>query len=113
MMNITVDEKKDDPLFGRKKISFTIEFDKAVPSREQAKAALASAISASASCIVILKIENKYGQKKASCTAYAYENADDAKKSRLHLLVRDKIVSKEDAKKAKQPKAAAKEAPKK
>ena len=98
-MNITVEKRVENLVFGREDIEFKLEFDSSVPSREQAKSALSTAISIPKERIVIVSIKSKYGIKFAHASAHVYAKEDMALKDKFHLLVRDKLVSKKEKKK--------------
>jgi ribosomal protein S24E len=104
-MNISIDKRTENALFNREDINFKMEFDSAVPSREQAKSALSTAISIPKERIVIVSINSKYGSKVANASAHIYKKDAEALKDKSHLLVRDKLVSKKD--KSKETKAPA------
>lgn len=108
-MDFNIVDKKDNPSLKRQEISFSAGFDASIPSRAQAKQALSSALSIPIERIVLVKLEGSYGSHSASGFAHVYENAEDAKKGKKHLLIRDGMAAKE-AKKEKKKKEAKKAA---
>ena len=108
-MNITIDKKTENKALGREEIDFHMDFDSAMPSREQAKSALSTAISIPKEKMVIVLIKGKYGVKTAWASARVYMTAETAAKDKNYLLVRDKMA----VKKAKKEKKKAAPAPKK
>lgn len=102
-MNISIEKRHENSVLSREEVEFKMEFDSAIPSREQAKSALSTAISIPKDRIVVISISSKYGSKKAHGTARIYSNAQLALGDKNHLLVRDKMAEK----KAKKPKKSA------
>lgn len=100
-MNLAVQSKKENPLLKRIEVDFEVSFDAAVPSREQTRQALAAALQTNTENLVIVSIDSSAGVHKAKGTARLYESAELAKKDKKYLLVRDKMVEKEDKKKKK------------
>ena len=107
-MNVTIDSKSENVLLSREEMNFGIDFEKAMPSREQAKQALSTAISIPAERIVIVKLEGKYGQHYAKGLAHIFKTSEAALKSRKYLLVRDKMAAKEKKEEKPKEKKAAK-----
>ena len=109
-MDISIDSKKENALLGRREVGFSVSFSGAIPSREQVRQALSSALLVQpAARIVVVKLDSKYGSHALKGFAYAYESEENAKSAKKHLLVRDKIIEKEEKKKkAAAPKRAAK-----
>jgi len=93
-MNISIEKKKENSILSREEIEFKVDFDAAVPSREQSKSALSSAISIPKERIVIISITNRYGSKSAVGKARVYTTAALAAKDKNHFLVRDKMAEK-------------------
>ncbi|MFH0927358.1 MAG: hypothetical protein V1822_02150 [Candidatus Micrarchaeota archaeon] len=108
-MNITIEKRAENAELAREEINFRMDFDSAVPSREQAKSALSTAISIPKERIILVSIRTKYGLKSAWAQARVYKTAELAAKGKNYLLVRDKMVEK----KAKAEKKKAAPAPKK
>ena len=106
-MNISIEKRQENAVLSREEIDFKIEFDAAIPSREQAKSALSSAISLPKEKIVIVSLSNKYGSKTATGKARVYSSEQMAAKDKNHLLVRDGMAQKK-VKKAKAKPAAKK-----
>ncbi|MFA5108543.1 MAG: hypothetical protein WC492_03365 [Candidatus Micrarchaeia archaeon] len=107
-MNITIDSKSENALLGREEIVFGIDFEKAVPSREQAKQALSTAISIPSERLVIVKLDCKYGQHYAKGFAHVFKTSEAALKSRKYLLKRDKMITEEKKEEKPKEKKAAK-----
>jgi len=105
-MDITIVDQKEIPLLSRKVIKAHASFTGAVPSGAEIKAGLAKALKAKEDLIVVNKIDNRYGSKKAEVTAYQYMNADDMKL----FGQREKKKTEKPAKEKKEA-PAAKEAP--
>ena len=101
-MNLSVIRKEENPLLKRVEVDFEVGFDGAIPSRDQVRQAIAAALSASADLIMIVKLENTSGIHKAVGFARIYENTDALKQDQKHLLLRDKLIEKEDKKDEKQ-----------
>jgi len=100
-MNISVEKKFENPALKREDIEFKMEFDSSIPSREQAKSALSSAISIPKERIVIISIESNYGRKTVNARARVYQTEELAAAEKQHLLKRDGMVVAEEPKEAK------------
>ncbi|MDE1798512.1 MAG: hypothetical protein KGH63_03840 [Candidatus Micrarchaeota archaeon] len=102
-MNVSIQSKEENKLLGRQDVHFNVEFDAGVPSREQVRSALATALSVADKQIVVLRMDGAFGVHTAAGIAHVYPTPEAALKDKKHLLIRDKLATKE-AKKAEPPK---------
>ncbi len=79
-MELKITSQKEQNLLSRKEILADLSFDAAVPSRNELKKEIALKIGIPENLIIIRKIENDYGYKKAKVLAYAYEKEEDLKR---------------------------------
>lgn len=99
-MKLTVAEKKENPLFGRTEITFTLDNPKApTPSRLDVLKLVAANVSADEKLISLRKIEEKFGDSDASVQAFVYKKKEDLEKSEpAHILKRQKKAEEKVAK---------------
>lgn len=76
-MNLTITDQKEEPLLSRKEIIAEITFDKATPSKEEVKKAIAAQLKADESLIVVKNIYTEFGTPKAKSRAYIYSSKKD------------------------------------
>jgi len=77
-MNLTINQKNEEPLLSRTKVEATITFEKATPSYTEITGSLASQLKTDEKHIVIRHVYTSFGNKQAKVHAYAYE--DETKK---------------------------------
>ena len=107
---MTVTQTNDEPLLHRKKISLEVNFQAAVPSRMQLKTAVAKKQGAKENVVIVREFDTHFGDKKASVTAYVYENADSLNKiERKHMIKRNTAKEKKEEKKQENTEAKAEE----
>lgn len=106
-MDLSVDTRSKNELFGREDVSFTVKFDGAIPSRKQVREALSTAIGMPAPQVVLVRLRGGFGVRTAKGLAHAYLTPESVKNEKRHLLVRDGLAEKAE-KKAKAKKAPAK-----
>ena len=110
-MNLKVTSKTPAPLLMRTVIEAEVDYDKATPSTEDVKQKIASTSSANPNLVVVKKIDNKYGIRKALVTAYIYDNAEGLKKIEPKTKEAKKPAEKKEAP-AEKPAEKKEEAPK-
>ena len=96
-MQLTVTNKKEEPLLSRTMVSATLEFEKSTPSYAEVTSALASNLKSDEKLVAIRHVYNHFGAKKADVVAYLY--SDEQKKQ----FAEPKLKVKKE-KKAKAPK---------
>ena len=101
-MQLTVTNKKEEPLLSRTQITATLEFDKTTPSYQEVTSLIATQLKTDEKLVAIRHVYNSFGSKKADVTAYVY--SDEAKKQ----FIEPKLKEKKD-KKAKEAKETKKE----
>ena len=75
-MKIRIKTRKADKLYDREYILAEADFEDKTPSRDSVKSGLAKLVSADGSLVVIRKIAQAIGTKKAFIHAYIYKNAE-------------------------------------
>lgn len=100
-MEMDVRDKKENKLLGRQEISFSVKYEKAMPSRKEMREALSTAMGANAELLVIKHASGTFGAKEAKGIAYLYSDKEAAQKEVKHLRVRDGLAAKEEKKKDK------------
>ena len=96
-MQLTVTNKKEEPLLSRTQITATLEFDKATPSYQEVTSLIATQLKTDEKLVAIRHVYNSFGSKKAEVIAYVY--SDENKKQFIEPKVKEK-----KGKKAKEPK---------
>ena len=99
-MQISIVERKEEPLLSRAMVKANIEFDKSTPSYTETATLLASNLKADEKLIVIRHIYTYFGSKKAQVIAYLY--SDESRKQAVEPKVKeknDKKAAKAEAKK--------------
>lgn len=76
-MTIKIVEKKEAPLLSRTEIIAELDFDKETPSKKTLKEKLVPVLSAKENLLVVKKVFQKFGSKKARVLAYIYDNEKD------------------------------------
>jgi len=89
-MDITVQEKKANPLLKRTEVSFKVEFDGATPSRNAVREKLCGIIKSHAELTVIKKLKQGFGERQLVGNAHVYDDAESAKVELKYLLGREK-----------------------
>lgn len=92
-MDIEINKKTDNALFGRKDVAFTIKHDgETTPSRVQVRQLLAAEIGTKTENVVVDHMASTRGQATTAGTARAYESADLARGAeRKHFLKRNNL----------------------
>ncbi|MBI2557800.1 hypothetical protein HYW20_00615 [Candidatus Woesearchaeota archaeon] len=92
-MQLTITNKKQEPLLSRTMLKATLEFEKSTPSYKEVVASLASDLKADEKLIAIRHIYTSFGNKKAEVTAYVYN--DEAKKQLIEPKLKEKKAKEE------------------
>lgn len=74
-MNLKIISNTPAPLLMRAVITADLDYDKVTPSNEEVRKKVAAVVSADPNLVVVKKIANSYGLRKAKVTAYVYEDA--------------------------------------
>ncbi|HQT44462.1 MAG TPA: hypothetical protein PLO51_00635 [Candidatus Micrarchaeota archaeon] len=99
-MEMSIDSKTENKLFGRTEVKFSAVYDGATPSRKAIKDEVSKHVGANAERIVIVEVKTTYGTHKCKGGAYVYSSKDALNLASRHLLVRDGMMEK----KKKEPK---------
>ena len=101
-MNIKIEQKIQEPLFERIRVSFIINFEGAIPTKKDIKQALAGALSEPAENIIIYPLRTYTGMHMIRGSACVYPNQQTMLKyEQKYILVRNGVLSKEDKKEKK------------
>lgn len=92
-MQLTITNKKQEPLLSRTMLKATLEFEKSTPSYSEVAASLASDLKADEKLIAIRHIYTSFGNKKAEVTAYVYN--DESKKRLIEPKLKEKKAKEE------------------
>lgn len=77
-MKVTIQTKTEMPLVNRQEIVAAVDFEKeAAPSNVQMAEQIAKLAKAEANCVVVKKLDTRFGQSKGTIKAYVYKTVDD------------------------------------
>jgi len=96
-VQLSIVNKKEEPLLSRTWLKAVLEFEKATPSYTEAASLIAQQLKADEKLIAIRHIHTHFGDKKADVMAYAY--TDESKKQFIEPKAKEK-----KEKKTKEPK---------
>ncbi len=99
-MEMNIDSKTENKLFGRTEVTFSASYEGATPGRKVIKEEISKHVGANAERIVIVKVLTTYGTHKCHGSAYVYSSKDALNIASRYLLVRDGMLEK----KKKEPK---------
>lgn len=88
-MKLTINKKFDEALLSREKVLATVEFENAIPSRNDIIAELSKKIDVKPELMLVSSITPSFGSKKADVVAYAYKGKEE-----LARAVDKKIITK-------------------
>ncbi|MCE7736254.1 MAG: 30S ribosomal protein S24e [Candidatus Heimdallarchaeota archaeon] len=93
-MEITIDERKENPLLKREEITFTITHEgENTPSREVVASKLAAMINADKDRTILKKISTQFGVHEAVGYANLYPSKEDALEIEAkHILIRNGLI---------------------
>ncbi len=101
MMNLTITQKKDNPLLERYEIKGRVDFQGATSSKAQVVEQLGKELPAEPGLIVLGGINTIYGRQQAAFSAVVYKTAEARKKFYVvpsHLKKKEQGEKKEEAK---------------
>jgi len=100
IMEIEIDSKKNNPLFDRTEVHFTIQHEgEKTPNREIIRSELAEKLNAKKENIIINDIQSSSGIQKSIGYAKIYSSVKKAEEmERKHILKRNKISGKKEKK---------------
>lgn len=102
-MNLTITQKKDNPLLERWEVTGKVAFEQGTCSNAQLTEALAKELLAEGGLIVLKQIKTLFGLKQAAFSAVVYKTAEAKQKFHVvpsHLKKREKGEKKTAEKKA-------------
>ncbi len=73
-MELHIANKHKEPLLSRTKVSGDMTFEATTPSNDEVRKSLATAAKADEKLVVLKGIYNAFGAKKASFSAYVYDD---------------------------------------
>lgn len=99
-MEMEIDSKKNNPLFDRTEVHFTIQHEgEKTPNREIIRSELAEKLNAKKENIIINDIQSSSGIQKSTGYAKIYSSVKKAEEmERKHILKRNKISGKKEKK---------------
>lgn len=100
-MDVTIKEKRENPLLQRQELFCEVSFEKAMPSRKELREAIAAASGSPLELLVIVSAKGGFGTCKAEVKAHAYKSKEAFSVERKHLLVRDGLAEKQKKSQAK------------
>jgi len=89
-MDISINEKTENPLLKRTEVRFTVEFEGSTPSRKEVREKLCTLLKSSPELTVIREMKQGFGSKKLLGIARVYSDAEAAKIEHKHILAREK-----------------------
>jgi len=112
-MKIEIDSKKNNPLLNRTEVYFTIHHEgEGTPNREITRSELAEKLNVKKENIVVDNIHSSFGIQESKGYAKVYTSVEKAKDwDREHILVRNKLIVKEEKKPEEKPVEKPKEKP--
>ena len=86
-MKLNISNKFEEPLLARHKITASVEFEKAIPSRNEVINEISKKIDAKPELTVVSSITPSFGARKADVTAYAYKTKEDMMKALAQKII--------------------------
>ena len=102
-MNITIINKKENPLLSRTEIKAELIFESATPSRDEFKKAIAAQLKTDEKLTIVKNIYTRFGESKADALIYIYLSKEEM----------EKIEPRKKEKRKSEPNKTPKEEPKK
>mgnify|MGYP000047007094 FL=1 len=87
-MELTVLERRHNPLLRREEVRALISFEGGTPTRKEVREALAKALGKDVSVVFVRRILTEYGARRAKVLAMVYEDRDYALKIEPEHVVR-------------------------
>lgn len=106
-MDLSVIKENEQPLLSRKKITAEVSFEKQTPATKDIQAKLASALNIKENLIVVKKVSQEFGSRKAGILAYVYKSEEELKK--IEKKAKKKKAEAKEGKKEGEEKKAEKE----
>ncbi len=89
MMDIAVTSDKEEKLYSRRSIAFSMTYDKSTPSKEQARTELCKRLNLMPDLTIITDIVQDYGTRTCTAHANSYASKDALQRfERRHVLSR-------------------------
>ncbi len=107
-MEVTVKSEKQNPILRRKEIEFEVNVEKSTPQRTELRKAVASHFKAKPELVVVDRITQRFGDRKASAIARIYEEKEALERLELGHI-KSKNFPKQEAGKEKEKQEPAKE----
>jgi len=108
-MDLKILQKKSEPLLSRTRVESEIVFDKATPSGQEVKSALAKSLGKDEKLVDVKSIYTIFGLKKAKVLSYAYDNEETMKIIKIRKKKTEKKPKEETEAKPEEAKKEAKE----
>ena len=75
-MELTITNKKEEPLLSRTELKANVSFDKSTPSYKDISSLIASKIKADEKLVVIKHVYTSFGNRNAEVIAFVYKDED-------------------------------------
>lgn len=79
-MKINTVKEKEDILFNRTEIHFSVDFEKYTPSKDEILKELSNNLKMNSELVSLNKIKQRFGERKADVLVYVYKDKDTLKK---------------------------------
>jgi ribosomal protein S24E len=72
-------EQVEEPILSRKKVSATVDFEGATPTKKKITQQLSTALKVDMDAVKLMSIRTIYGERRANVSAYVYTDKDAMK----------------------------------
>jgi small subunit ribosomal protein S24e len=95
-MKIDVNKRNENKFFNREEISFSVEFEKTIPKKEEIKDELCKSLNLQKELCVLRRLRSSFGSKKLVGEIFVYKNKDELMKFEPRFfLIRDGFIKEE------------------
>ena len=101
-MQIEITDKINEDLLKRQRINFIIEFDGATPAIVEVRKLLSQKLDVDMSNLVVRRIYNEYGSRRAKGYAYVYNTKQDMLKTEPEFVKKKNKVGEEQPQEGKE-----------
>jgi small subunit ribosomal protein S24e len=96
-MKIDVNKRNENKFFNREEISFSVEFEKTIPKREEIKEELCKSLNLQKELCVLRRLRSSFGSKRLIGEIFVYKNKDELMKFEpKFFLIRDGFIKEEE-----------------
>ncbi len=101
MTTLKISKTTDEPLFARKQVEATADYEAATPSKQEVARQLSELLKTTPETIVVEQIVQHFGSRQAKIHAVCYNTPDDLKKTERKPKEKKAKAEGKEAKKAK------------